>query len=129
MANNPKQQCTTVAPPNRRILVHAPLVLLLVASGSCFAAESDADAVGASGTAGTQGASETMPADVPTAGATSHDATAPDTTAPDATTPHATPPSAQPPTAQPPTAPTAIAQVSGTAMPTAPSPTPAGAAP
>ncbi|MCA8247188.1 poly-beta-1,6 N-acetyl-D-glucosamine export porin PgaA [Burkholderia multivorans] len=134
MANNPKQQCTTVAPPNRRMLVHAPLVLLLVASGSCFAADSEADAVGASGTAGTQGASETMPADVPTAGATSHDATAPDTTAPDATTPHATPPSAQPPTAQPPTAqpptaPTAIAQMSGTAMPTAPSPTPAGAAP
>nr|WP_181157803.1 hypothetical protein [Burkholderia multivorans] len=69
MANNLKQQCTTVAPPNRRMLVHAPLVLLLVASGSCFAADSDADAVGASGTAGTQGASETMPADVPTAGA------------------------------------------------------------
>ena len=42
MANNRQQQCTTVVPPNRRVLLHAPLLCLLVASGPCLAAEGDA---------------------------------------------------------------------------------------
>ncbi|OXI29748.1 poly-beta-1,6 N-acetyl-D-glucosamine export porin PgaA [Burkholderia sp. AU16741] len=42
MANNRQQQCTTVVPPTRRILLHAPLLCLLVASGPCLAAEGDA---------------------------------------------------------------------------------------
>ncbi|MDR0243458.1 MAG: poly-beta-1,6 N-acetyl-D-glucosamine export porin PgaA [Burkholderia sp.] len=52
MDNNRKQQCTTVAPSNRRILLHAPLVLLLVASGACFSTESDAEPGGAREIAG-----------------------------------------------------------------------------
>ncbi len=47
MDNPRKQPCTTVAPSNRRILLHAPLVLLLVASGPCFSAEGDAESGGA----------------------------------------------------------------------------------
>ena len=39
MANNRQQQCTTVVPPTRRILLHAPLLCLLVASGPCLAAK------------------------------------------------------------------------------------------
>ncbi|RQU43626.1 poly-beta-1,6 N-acetyl-D-glucosamine export porin PgaA [Burkholderia cenocepacia] len=42
MANNRQQQCTTVVPPTRRILLHAPLLCLLVASGPCLAGEGDA---------------------------------------------------------------------------------------
>ncbi|RQS21593.1 poly-beta-1,6 N-acetyl-D-glucosamine export porin PgaA [Burkholderia sp. Bp8992] len=52
MANNRQQQCTTAAPSNRRILLHAPLVLLLVASSPCFSAEGDAKPGGAGAIAG-----------------------------------------------------------------------------
>ncbi|WP_322088788.1 poly-beta-1,6 N-acetyl-D-glucosamine export porin PgaA [Burkholderia sp. BCC1999] len=52
MDNNRKQPCTAVTPSNRRILLHAPLVLLLVASGPCFSAEGDAEPRGASEIAG-----------------------------------------------------------------------------
>ncbi|ALX13561.1 hypothetical protein P350_18150 [Burkholderia cepacia JBK9] len=52
MDSNRKQQCPTVAPPNRRILLHAPLLLLLVASGPCFAAEGEAEPGGAREIAG-----------------------------------------------------------------------------
>ena len=68
MANNRKQQCTTVAPSNRRILLHAPLLLLLVASGSCLAAEGDAERHGASAIAGTNGAPDALPPDMQPAG-------------------------------------------------------------
>ncbi|KAG8155568.1 poly-beta-1,6 N-acetyl-D-glucosamine export porin PgaA [Burkholderia catarinensis] len=60
MANNRKQQCSTVAPSNRRILLHAPLVLLLVASGPCFSTEGDADSGGISEIAGTNGAPDAL---------------------------------------------------------------------
>ncbi|WP_176015359.1 poly-beta-1,6 N-acetyl-D-glucosamine export porin PgaA [Burkholderia sp. BCC0398] len=53
MANNRQQQCTTVVPPTRRILLHAPLLCLLVASGPCLAGEGDAQPQVAQGS-GTQ---------------------------------------------------------------------------
>ncbi|WP_175975041.1 poly-beta-1,6 N-acetyl-D-glucosamine export porin PgaA [Burkholderia sp. BCC1047] len=53
MANNRQQQCTTVVPPTRRILLHAPLLCLLVASGPGLAAEGDAQPQVAQGS-GTQ---------------------------------------------------------------------------
>lgn len=61
MANNRKQQCTTDAPSNRRILLHAPLVLLLVASGPCFSADGDTEAGGVNAIAGTHGAPDAPP--------------------------------------------------------------------
>ncbi|AOJ34746.1 poly-beta-1,6 N-acetyl-D-glucosamine export porin PgaA [Burkholderia metallica] len=50
MDDNHQQPCTTVAPSSRRILLHAPLVLLLVASGPSFCAEDVSDIAGTSGT-------------------------------------------------------------------------------
>ncbi|VWB08677.1 poly-beta-1,6 N-acetyl-D-glucosamine export porin PgaA [Burkholderia lata] len=55
MANNRQQPCTTVAPSNRRILLHAPLVVLLVASGPCFSADADTEAGRVNEIAGTNG--------------------------------------------------------------------------
>ncbi|MBF5013388.1 poly-beta-1,6 N-acetyl-D-glucosamine export porin PgaA [Burkholderia pseudomultivorans] len=98
MANNREQQCTTVAPPTRRILLHAPIVLLLVASGSCFAADGDTESGGAREIAGTPDA---KPSDAPNAGAPTQLAALSDT--------------------QPPNAPTLIAQAAGAATPAAPS--------
>ncbi|CAB3746896.1 poly-beta-1,6 N-acetyl-D-glucosamine export porin PgaA [Burkholderia puraquae] len=64
MDNNRKQQCTTVAPSNRRILLHAPLVLLLVASGPCFSADGDTEAGRINEIAGTNGAPDAPPRDM-----------------------------------------------------------------
>ncbi|WP_107313459.1 poly-beta-1,6 N-acetyl-D-glucosamine export porin PgaA [Burkholderia metallica] len=50
MDDNHQQPCTTVAPSSRRILLHAPLVLLLVAAGPCFCAEDVSEIAGTSGT-------------------------------------------------------------------------------
>ncbi|VWC87447.1 poly-beta-1,6 N-acetyl-D-glucosamine export porin PgaA [Burkholderia contaminans] len=61
MDNNRKQQCTTVAPSNRRLLLHAPLVLLLVASGPCFSADGDPEAGRVNEFAGTHGAPDAVP--------------------------------------------------------------------
>lgn len=61
MDNNRKQQCTTVAPSSRRLLQHAPLVLLLVASGPCFAADGDPEAGRVNEFAGTHGAPDAVP--------------------------------------------------------------------
>lgn len=61
MDNNRKQQCTTVAPSNRRLLLHAPLVLLLVASGPCFSADGDPETGRVNEFAGTHGAPDAVP--------------------------------------------------------------------
>ncbi|AJY10724.1 poly-beta-1,6 N-acetyl-D-glucosamine export porin PgaA [Burkholderia dolosa] len=58
MANHRKQQRTAIAPPNRRILLHAPLVLMLVASGPCFSADAEAEPGDAGNVAGTRGTPE-----------------------------------------------------------------------
>ncbi|MBY4696244.1 poly-beta-1,6 N-acetyl-D-glucosamine export porin PgaA [Burkholderia latens] len=73
MANNQTQQCTTAAPSTRRILLHAPLLLLLVASGSCLAAESDERPRDTGEIAGTHGASDVRP-DAQPAGVSTQDA-------------------------------------------------------
>ncbi|MBN3826241.1 poly-beta-1,6 N-acetyl-D-glucosamine export porin PgaA [Burkholderia sp. Ac-20384] len=64
MDNNRRQQCTTVAPSNRRILLHAPLVLLLVASGPCFSADGETEAGRVNEIAGTNGAPNAAPRDL-----------------------------------------------------------------
>ncbi|VWM03122.1 poly-beta-1,6 N-acetyl-D-glucosamine export porin PgaA [Burkholderia lata] len=64
MDNNRQQQCTTVAPSNRRILLHAPLVLLLVASGPCFSADGETEAGRVNEIAGTNGAPNAAPRDL-----------------------------------------------------------------
>ncbi|WP_065502366.1 poly-beta-1,6 N-acetyl-D-glucosamine export porin PgaA [Burkholderia stabilis] len=97
MDNNRKQHCTTVAPSNRRILLHAPLVLLLVASGPCFSADGDTESGSAGEIAGTHDAPDPKPPDVPIRGSLTPDA-------------------------QPPNAPTLIAQASSTPMPNAAAP-------
>ncbi|KVH29912.1 poly-beta-1,6 N-acetyl-D-glucosamine export porin PgaA [Burkholderia cepacia] len=97
MANNHQQPCTALAPSNRRILLHAPLVLLLVASGPCFSAEGDADSGRISEIAGPAGAPDRRPSDV----------SAPGSPAPDV---------------QPPNARTLIAQASSAQMPDTPTP-------
>lgn len=106
MANNRQQQCTTVAPPNRRILLHAPLVLLLVASAPCLAAEGDAEPGGAREIAGTRGAPDALPPDLQPAGTSTQVAPGPD--------PHAS--NAQGPKVQPPNAPTPIAQATNVSL-------------
>ncbi|WP_396330821.1 poly-beta-1,6 N-acetyl-D-glucosamine export porin PgaA [Burkholderia anthina] len=106
MANNRKQQCTTVAPPNRRILLHAPLVLLLVASAPCLAAEGDAEPGSTSEIAGTNGAPDALPPDLQPTGASTQAAQGPDTPALNA----------QGPEIQPPNAPTPIAQATNSSM-------------
>ncbi|AFQ50902.1 poly-beta-1,6 N-acetyl-D-glucosamine export porin PgaA [Burkholderia cepacia] len=87
MANNRKQQCTTVAPPNRRILLHAPLLLLLVASGPCFSVEGDAEPGGASEIAGTNGATNALPPGMQPTGASMQIAQNATTGPPNAPTP------------------------------------------
>lgn len=69
MANNRQQQCTTVVPPNRRVLLHAPLLCLLVASGPCLAAEGDAKPRDASAISGSHGAPDALPPDLQPTGA------------------------------------------------------------
>ncbi|QQK00747.1 poly-beta-1,6 N-acetyl-D-glucosamine export porin PgaA [Burkholderia ambifaria] len=87
MANNRKQQCTTVAPSNRRILLHAPLLLLLVASGPCFAAEGDAEPGSAREIAKTHGARDALPPDLQPTGAPMQAAQGSGTLPPHAPTP------------------------------------------
>ena|GEM_PF-613978 len=87
MANNRKEQCTTVAPSNRRILLHAPLLLLLVASGPCFAAEGDAEPGSAREIAGTHGARDALPPDMQPTGAPMQAAQGSGTLPPHAPTP------------------------------------------
>ncbi|MGU2414561.1 poly-beta-1,6 N-acetyl-D-glucosamine export porin PgaA [Burkholderia cenocepacia] len=105
MANNRQQQCTTVAPPNRRILLHAPLLCLLVASGPCLAAEGDAEPGSASEIAGSRGAPDALPPDLQPPGASTQAAPGSGT--------------------QPPLAPTPIAQASDASMQIAQAPNPA----
>ncbi|TDA43727.1 poly-beta-1,6 N-acetyl-D-glucosamine export porin PgaA [Burkholderia pyrrocinia] len=112
MANNRKQQCTTVAPSSRRILLHAPLVLLLVASGPCFSAEGDTEPGSVGEIAGTSGAPDPKPPGAPTPGTL-----APDAPPPNAPTPIAQAASAQMPNAQAPAAQTPTPQTPGTPMP------------
>lgn len=73
MANNHQQSCTAVAPSNRRILLHAPLVLLLVASGPCFSAEGDTESGRISEIAGSAGAPDRRPPDVSAQGSPAPD--------------------------------------------------------
>ncbi|EDT40867.1 poly-beta-1,6 N-acetyl-D-glucosamine export porin PgaA [Burkholderia ambifaria] len=150
MANNRKEQCTTVAPSNRRILLHAPLLLLLLASGPCFAAEGDAEPGSAREIAGTHGSRDALPPDLQPTGAPMQVAQGSGTLPPHAPTPIAqasdasmqiaqasnTPttvvvepeapqssdpaPGAQPPVAQTPAAPMQLAQASDTAPPDTP---------
>ncbi|WP_175694729.1 poly-beta-1,6 N-acetyl-D-glucosamine export porin PgaA [Burkholderia ambifaria] len=87
MANNRKEQCTTVAPSNRRILLHAPLLLLLVASGPCFAAEGDAEPGSAREIARTHGARDALPPDLQPTGAPMQAAQGSGTLPPHAPTP------------------------------------------
>ncbi|ABI89069.1 poly-beta-1,6 N-acetyl-D-glucosamine export porin PgaA [Burkholderia ambifaria AMMD] len=87
MANNRKQQCTTVAPSNRRILLHAPLLLLLVASGPCFAAEGDAEPGSAREIAKAHGARDALPPDLQPTGAPMQAAQGSGTLPPHAPTP------------------------------------------
>jgi len=87
VANNRKEQCTTVAPSNRRILLHAPLLLLLVASGPCFAAEGDAEPGSAREIAGTHGARDALPPDMQPTGAPMQAAQGSGTLPPHAPTP------------------------------------------
>ncbi|WP_175756512.1 poly-beta-1,6 N-acetyl-D-glucosamine export porin PgaA [Burkholderia ambifaria] len=87
MANNRKEQCTTVAPSNRRILLHAPLLLLLVASGPCFAAEGDAEPGSTREIAGTHGARDALPPDMQPTGAPMQAAQGSGTLPPHAPTP------------------------------------------
>ncbi|WP_175941810.1 poly-beta-1,6 N-acetyl-D-glucosamine export porin PgaA [Burkholderia pyrrocinia] len=122
MAINRKQQCTTVAPSSRRILLHAPLVLLLVASGPCFSAEGDTEPGGVGEIAGTNGAPDPKPPGVPTPGALVPDASPPNAPtliaqAASAQTPNAQAPAAQAPTPQTPGAPMANAPMPNTQAP------------
>ncbi|WP_175747218.1 poly-beta-1,6 N-acetyl-D-glucosamine export porin PgaA [Burkholderia ambifaria] len=87
MANDRQEQCTTVAPSNRRILLHAPLLLLLVASGPCFAAEGDAEPGSAREIARTHGARDALPPDLQPTGAPMQAAQGSGTLPPHAPTP------------------------------------------
>ncbi|KVM80038.1 poly-beta-1,6 N-acetyl-D-glucosamine export porin PgaA [Burkholderia stagnalis] len=53
----------TALPRNRRILLHAPLMLLLMASGTCVAAEGDADSTQPAEVAATQAPAAGKPTD------------------------------------------------------------------
>ncbi|WP_175828656.1 poly-beta-1,6 N-acetyl-D-glucosamine export porin PgaA [Burkholderia cepacia] len=119
MANNHQQSCTAVAPSNRRILLHAPLVLLLVASGPCFSAEGDTESGRISEIAGSADAPDRRPPDVSAQGSPAPDVQPPNARTliaqassaqmPDASTPAASQPDPQPgqqPGSQTPGAPT-----------------------
>lgn len=133
MANNHQQSCTAVAPSNRRILLHAPLVLLLVASGPCFSAEGDTESGGRiSEIAGSAGAPDRRPPDVSAQGSPAPDvqppnartliaqassAQMPDTSTPAASQPDPQP--GQPPSSQTPGAPTSSPSTPGMPAPNA----------
>ncbi|GBH25079.1 hypothetical protein BvRS1_21280 [Burkholderia vietnamiensis] len=104
VASNRQQQCTSVAPPNRRILLHAPLLLLLVASGSCLAGAGAASALGAREIpeADAGGGRAALPPDMQPAGTTVQGVQVAD--------------------AEPPTAPTPIARASDASMQVAQAP-------
>ncbi|POM15576.1 putative polysaccharide biosynthesis protein [Burkholderia cepacia] len=136
MANNHQQSCTAVAPSNRRILLHAPLVLLLVASGPCFSAEGDTESGGRiSEIAGSAGAPDRGPPDASVQDSPAPDAQPPNARTliaqassaqmPDASTPAASqsgPQSGQPPGPQTPGAPTSSPSTPGMPAPNAPAP-------
>ncbi|WP_063778373.1 MULTISPECIES: poly-beta-1,6 N-acetyl-D-glucosamine export porin PgaA [Burkholderia] len=136
MANNHQQSCTAVAPSNRRILLHAPLVLLLVASGPCFSAEGDTESGGRiSEIAGSAGAPDRGPPDASVQGSPAPDAQPPNARTliaqassaqmPDASTPAASqsdPQSGQPPGPQTPGAPTSSPSTPGMPAPNAQTP-------
>lgn len=128
MANNHQQSCTAVAPSNRRILLHAPLVLLLVASGPCFSAEGDTESGGRiSEIAGSAGAPDRRPPDVSAQGSPAPDVQPPNARTliaqassaqmPDASTPAASQPDPQP--GQTPGAPTSSPSTPGMPAPNA----------
>lgn len=62
MANINNRRLTAL-PRNRRILLHAPLMLLLMASGTCVAAEGDADSTKPAEVAATQAPAAGKPTD------------------------------------------------------------------
>ncbi|QVN22094.1 poly-beta-1,6 N-acetyl-D-glucosamine export porin PgaA [Burkholderia pyrrocinia] len=122
MDNNRKQHCTAVAPSSRRILLHAPLVLLLVASGPCLSAEGDTEPGGVGEIAGTNGTPNPKPSDVPIQGSLAPDAPPPNAPTPiaqatSAQTPNTAMPAAQTPNPQTPGAPVPNAQAPGTQPP------------
>ncbi|WP_406806815.1 poly-beta-1,6 N-acetyl-D-glucosamine export porin PgaA [Burkholderia semiarida] len=124
MANNRHQQCTTVAPPNRRILLHAPLLCLLVASGPCLSAEGDAEPRGTSEIAGSRGAPDALPPDLRPTGASTQAAQDSGTQPPLATTPiaRASDASLQIAQAPNPAMPTTVVVDPDAAQPSAPAP-------
>jgi biofilm PGA synthesis protein PgaA len=63
---NVRKRRLIALPRNPRILLQAPLMLLLVASGTCMAAEGDAESGGPNEVAEANGASGTRPADAAT---------------------------------------------------------------
>ncbi|WP_233343072.1 poly-beta-1,6 N-acetyl-D-glucosamine export porin PgaA [Burkholderia cepacia] len=136
MANNHQQSCTAVAPSNRRILLHAPLVLLLVASGPCFSAEGDTESGRISEIAEAADAPDRRPPDVPAQGSPAPDVQPPNARTliaqassaqmPDASTPAASQPASQPdpqpgqpPSSQTPGAPTSSPSTPGMPAPNA----------
>ncbi|KWE19102.1 hypothetical protein WL74_24810 [Burkholderia cepacia] len=135
MANNHQQSCTAVAPSNRRILLHAPLVLLLVASGPCFSAEGDTESGRISEIAGSAGAPDRRPPDVSAQGSPAPDVQPPnartliaqassaqmsDTSTPAGSQPAS--PTGQPPDPQTPGAPTSSPSTPGMPAPNAQAP-------
>lgn len=135
MANNHQQSCTAVAPSNRRILLHAPLVLLLVASGPCFSAEGDTESGRISEIAGSTGTPDRRPPDVSAQGSPAPDVQPPnartliaqassaqmsDTATPAASQPGSQP--GQPPDPQTPGAPTSSPSTPGMPAPNAQAP-------
>ncbi|MCA7975503.1 poly-beta-1,6 N-acetyl-D-glucosamine export porin PgaA [Burkholderia cepacia] len=135
MANNHQQSCTAVAPSNRRILLHAPLVLLLVASGPCFSAEGDTESGRISEIAGSAGAPDRRPPDVSAQGSPAPDVQPPnartliaqassaqmsDTSTPAGSQPGSQP--GQPPDPQTPGAPTSSPSTPGMPAPNAQAP-------
>ncbi|WP_321918806.1 poly-beta-1,6 N-acetyl-D-glucosamine export porin PgaA [Burkholderia cepacia] len=139
MANNHQQSCTAVAPSNRRILLHAPLVLLLVASGPCFSAEGDTESGRISEIAGSAGAPDRRPPDVSAQGSPAPDVQPPNARTliaqassaqmSDTSTPAGSQPASQPasPTGQPlgpqtPGAPTSSPSTPGMPAPNAQAP-------
>ncbi|WP_176113169.1 poly-beta-1,6 N-acetyl-D-glucosamine export porin PgaA [Burkholderia cepacia] len=135
MANNHQQSCTAVAPSNRRILLHAPLVLLLVASGPCFSAEGDTESGRISEIAGSTGTPDRRPPDVSAQGSPAPDVQPPnartliaqassaqmsDTATPAASQPGSQP--GQPPDPQTPGAPTSSQSTPGMPAPNAQAP-------
>ncbi|MGN8189907.1 poly-beta-1,6 N-acetyl-D-glucosamine export porin PgaA [Burkholderia sp. 22088] len=131
MANNHQQSCTAVAPSNRRILLHAPLVLLLVASGPCFSAEGDTESGRISEIAGSAGAPDRRPPDVSAQGSPAPDVQPPNARTliaqassaqmSDTSTPAASQPG-QPPDPQTPGAPTSSPSTPGMPAPNAQAP-------